>query len=152
MKEDAPKSAGFYLSQVTLPEAWTQLKTTFSTIASVVVVFAVIWVLSELGSGFIPQEISNTTSSIPSWVWYAVMGVALWAMMGGDKITFTVPKFSIKRLLLVSICAGGFFLLDFIPKWIGIPIFIVIWFITSFIYTLVEFGRRKYEEGIAPSE
>lgn len=141
---DKPKDARFYLSQVTLPEAWEQFKHAFAHTGCLVVFFIACWAITEFASSFIPWEISHTVSSIPNWIWYVALGIALWAMMGGDKIT--VPKFSVRSLIFISAYVGGIiFVMKYLPKWIGIPIFILLFLFVAFYEKLVEYGRTKYE-------
>lgn len=141
---DKPKDTRFYLSQVTLPEAWEQFKHAFGQTGCLVVFFIIYWFIAEFASSLIPWEISNTVSSIPNWVWYVALGIALWAMMGGDKIT--IPKFSVRSLIFISAYVGGIIILGkYLPNWIGVPIFILICLLVTFYEKLVEYGRTKYE-------
>jgi len=148
---DTPKSASFYLSQVNLREAWNLLKGDFAQLGCLVFMVAVGWLLVEFFPKIIPEEVSRGIPNIPDWVWSFLVVIFLWSQWGGRKIS--IPSFSKKRLLLVSIWVGGVnLILKYLPRSIGIPLLVFALFLVAYVLDLVAFGKRKYEEGIGPAD
>jgi len=150
VETDSQNSSRFYLSQVNLHEAWIVFKEVFYTYGSFIIVLIIFWLVDLFVPPILPEGTSKTISSILSWIWLPILIMAFWADYGGQQVT--IPKFSKKHFLLISIAVCGWYLLDYLPRRIQFLVILIVFFVGTNYVALERLGKEKYEKGVEPSD
>jgi hypothetical protein len=136
------QSAWYYISKVTLSEAWSELKENLGTLLIWIVIFYVIGYFT----GFEPSGSSASSKKgdfVPSWITIpGVISALLWLSRGA---TIRIPNPNFKEWLIVSlILFGAFAALSFLSFWIWVPILFLSALAWQLYDRFVQIGREKF--------
>lgn len=149
MKE---QSAWYYVSRVTLSEAWREIKATLLASILLGLFIGLVWLipyaiikLLGVNAAYSDTRLNQFIKSIPWWIIAPTVMSAIFWFMRGQKIQF--PRLDFKLWLIIAITQfaafAGFALL---PWWIAVPAYYVISSPLLYLDRLIEIGRDKDQQ------
>ena len=151
MKE---QSAWYYVSRVTISEAWRELKANLLVSLFLALFIPLLWAIPYALVTLLGIKASSSESrldqfirSIPWWIIAPTLMSAIFWFMRGQKIQF--PRLDFKLWLIIAIVQFAVFAgFAFLPWWIAVPAYYVISSPLLFLDRLIDIGRDKAQKEI----
>jgi hypothetical protein len=148
----AESTIWYYISKVTLKEAWEEFKGYIFLSFGLLFLIGIFWVINYFTEDTILSKsnsaINDFLKSIPIWIYLSLLiGCILWFSSGR---TFKIPMIDFKLWVIIMIVVSlSFAVFVYLPWWLAIPIY---WFVGLPIYfleKLAEIGKNKIENNNA---
>ena len=144
----------YYISKVTLDEAWDELKTTITvSLFFGIFILVIIGILSAttyfLGAdSFVSSthsELNDFLKSIPWWITTPTIISLFFWFARGQKIQ--LPKLDFKLWLIITLVQfAAFACFAFLPWWVMLPVYYLITSPLLYLDRLIEIGQAKVQQ------